>query len=45
MIKNVSAVSLPRDLFPLLSCLLSVSAHGDGTIKTLPVRFAVTKTI
>lgn len=45
MIKTVSIVSFPRDLFPSLSCLLSVSAHGDSTIKTLPERFAVKKTI
>lgn len=41
MIKTVFSVSFPRDLFPSLSSLVSVSTHGDGTIKTLPVRFAV----
>lgn len=43
MIKTVSIVNFPRDLFPSLSCLVSVSARGDGTIKTLPVRFVVRK--
>ena len=43
VIKTVSSVSFPRDLFLSQSCSLSVSTHGDSTIKTLPVRFAVKK--
>lgn len=41
MIKTVSHVSFPRDLFQSLFCSVSVSTHGDNTIKTLPVSFAV----
>ena len=43
MIKTVSSVSFPRDLFQSQSCSVSVSAHGDSTFKTLSVRFAVKK--
>lgn len=43
MIKTVSHVSFPRGLFQSVFCSGSVSTHGDSTIKTLLVRFAVKK--